>query len=48
MKVAIFSDVHGNLTAFEAVLADIKGKGPDLIFYQVIVYFKSPVVSIST
>jgi len=33
MKVAIFSDVHGNLTAFEAVLADIKLQEPDLIFF---------------
>jgi predicted phosphodiesterase len=33
MKVAIFSDVHGNLTAFEAVLIDIKRQEPDLIFF---------------
>jgi predicted phosphodiesterase len=33
MKVAIFSDVHGNLTAFEAVLADIKRQQPDLTFF---------------
>jgi predicted phosphodiesterase len=33
MKVAIFSDVHGNLTAFEAVLADIKRQEPDLTFF---------------
>lgn len=33
MKVAIFSDVHGNLTAFEAVLADIKRQEPDLVFF---------------
>lgn len=33
MKVAIFSDVHGNLTALEAVLADIKRQEPDLIFF---------------
>jgi predicted phosphodiesterase len=33
MKVAIFSDVHGNLTAFEAVLADIKRQEQDLIFF---------------
>ena len=25
MRIAIFSDVHGNLTALEAVLADIEG-----------------------
>lgn len=33
MKVAIFSDVHGNLTALEAVLADIKRQDPDLVFF---------------
>ena len=33
MKIAIFSDVHGNLTAFEAVLADIKHQEPDLTFF---------------
>jgi putative phosphoesterase len=26
MKLAIFSDLHGNLTAFEAVLADLAGR----------------------
>jgi predicted phosphodiesterase len=33
MRVAIFSDVHGNLTAFEAVLNHIKTQEPDLIFF---------------
>lgn len=33
MRVAIFSDVHGNLTALEAVLADIDRQAPDLIFF---------------
>ena len=33
MRIAIFSDVHGNLTALEAVLADIKEKAPDIIFF---------------
>ncbi len=33
MRVAIFSDVHGNLTAFEAVLKDIKKQDPDLILF---------------
>jgi predicted phosphodiesterase len=33
MRVAIFSDVHGNLTALEAVLADIKQQTPDLIAF---------------
>ena len=29
MRVAVFSDVHGNLTALEAVLDDIAGQGVD-------------------
>jgi len=29
MKVGIFSDVHGNLEAFEAVLAVLRGRGAD-------------------
>jgi putative phosphoesterase len=33
MRVAIFSDVHGNVRALEAVLADIRARGP---FDQVI------------
>lgn len=33
MQIAIFSDVHGNLAAFEAVLADIKKQEPDLILF---------------
>ncbi len=33
MRVAIFSDVHGNLTALEAVLADIKQQSPDLTIF---------------
>lgn len=33
MKVAIFSDVHGNLTALEAVLADIAQQGPDQVIF---------------
>ncbi len=28
MRVAIFSDVHGNIAALEAVLADIRARGP--------------------
>lgn len=27
MRIAVLSDVHGNLTAFDAVLADIDGRG---------------------
>lgn len=33
MRIAIFSDVHGNLTALDAVLKDIKKQQPDLIFF---------------
>jgi predicted phosphodiesterase len=34
MRVAIFSDVHGNAAALEAVLADIRTRGPfDRILY---------------
>jgi predicted phosphodiesterase len=29
MQVAIFSDVHGNLTAMQAVLADFERQRPD-------------------
>lgn len=33
MRTAIFSDVHGNLTALDAVLGDIKQQSPDLIIF---------------
>ncbi|HKW44772.1 MAG TPA: metallophosphoesterase family protein [Candidatus Eremiobacteraceae bacterium] len=33
MRIAIVSDIHGNLTAFEAVLADLTKAAPDLIFH---------------
>lgn len=33
MKYAIFSDVHGNLPALEAVLSDIEGQGVDKILH---------------
>ncbi len=33
MRVAIVSDIHGNLTAFEAVLADLRETAPDLILH---------------
>ena len=33
MRIAIVSDVHGNRTAFEAVLADLQQTSPDLIFH---------------
>ena len=32
MRVAIFSDIHGNLPALEAVLADIAGQRPDAVY----------------
>lgn len=33
MRVAVLSDIHGNLTAFDAVLADIKQASPDLVLH---------------
>ncbi len=33
MRTAIVSDIHGNLTAFNAVLADLRITGPDLILH---------------
>ena len=33
MRIAIVSDIHGNLTAFEAVLADLRETSPDLILH---------------
>jgi predicted phosphodiesterase len=33
MRIAIVSDIHGNRTAFEAVLADLRLTSPDLIFH---------------
>jgi len=33
MRVAIISDIHGNLTAFEAVLADLERRSPDLVLH---------------
>jgi predicted phosphodiesterase len=33
MRIAIVSDIHGNRTAFEAVLADMKQTSPDLILH---------------
>jgi len=33
MRVAIVSDIHGNRTAFEAVLADLRHTAPDLILH---------------
>jgi putative phosphoesterase len=33
LRIAIVSDIHGNLTAFEAVLADLREASPDVIFH---------------
>ncbi len=33
MRIAVLSDIHGNLTAFEAVLAHIKQASPDLVLH---------------
>lgn len=33
MRIAIYSDVHGNLTALQTVLVDIKKQAPDLIAF---------------
>jgi predicted phosphodiesterase len=33
MRIAIVSDIHGNRTAFEAVLADLRQVSPDLILH---------------
>lgn len=33
MRIAIISDIHGNRTAFEAVLRDLRVMSPDLILH---------------
>jgi predicted phosphodiesterase len=33
MRIVVLSDIHGNLTAFEAVLADIRLAAPDTVFH---------------
>ncbi len=33
MRIAVVSDIHGNRTAFEAVLADLRLTSPDLVFH---------------
>jgi predicted phosphodiesterase len=33
VRIAILSDVHGNLTAFEAVCADLREAAPDLVLH---------------
>lgn len=38
-KIAILSDVHGNATALEAVIADAKNQGPVNIGFWEIFFF---------
>jgi putative phosphoesterase len=33
VRIAVVSDVHGNLTALEAVVADLARRGPDLVVH---------------
>ena len=33
MRIAVVSDIHGNRTALEAVLADLRETAPDLVFH---------------
>jgi putative phosphoesterase len=33
MRIAIVSDIHGNRTAFEAVLTDLRQTSPDVVFH---------------
>lgn len=33
MRIAIVSDIHGNITALEAVLADLRAMSPDLVMH---------------
>jgi putative phosphoesterase len=33
MRIAIISDIHGNLTALDAVLSDLRRQKPDLVFH---------------
>jgi putative phosphoesterase len=33
MRVAVVSDIHGNLTALDAVIADLTGVSPDLVVH---------------
>ncbi len=42
MRIAIFSDVHGNLSGLEAVLADIETQRPDQIVFAGDLCFMGP------
>jgi 3',5'-cyclic AMP phosphodiesterase CpdA len=33
MRIAILADIHGNLTALDAVLADLRQQKPDVIYH---------------
>lgn len=33
MRIAVLSDIHGNRTAFEAVVADLRNVSPDLVLH---------------
>jgi 3',5'-cyclic AMP phosphodiesterase CpdA len=33
MRIAIVSDVHGNLTALDAVVADVRRRAPDVVLH---------------
>src|SRR5438105_4144489 len=33
MRIAIISDIHGNLTALDAVLTDLRQQKPDLVLH---------------
>jgi predicted phosphodiesterase len=33
MRIAVVSDIHGNLTAFEAVLQNLRESAPDLVLH---------------
>jgi predicted phosphodiesterase len=33
MRIAVLSDIHGKLTAFEAVLADLRHSVPDIVLH---------------
>ncbi|MBZ5493185.1 MAG: metallophosphatase family protein [Acidobacteriia bacterium] len=33
MRIAILADIHGNLTALDAVLADLRQQQPDVVFH---------------
>ncbi|HEY1529141.1 MAG TPA: metallophosphoesterase family protein [Candidatus Angelobacter sp.] len=33
MRIAIISDIHGNLTALDAVLADLRQQKPDVVYH---------------